>query len=184
MMSSFHPNNFTQAKDGRANWEYEYGFGASNELYTGPISSDFLGMTFPEVAELCLIKLHILLIGVETNSSSGILFNPSPHVFTFSHGTQGIFIAQNPTVVKSAAYYCFKCHEYATQADIVKCNCDKNTHYGGMPNANNNNNNNHSTAVAAPRRPKEVAEYTPHWKQLSQEERTGRNIRRYWSLIG
>ena len=29
-----------------------------------------------------------------------ILFNPSPHVFRFKQGTQGIFIAQNPTVVK------------------------------------------------------------------------------------
>jgi hypothetical protein len=40
-----------QSKDVRSNWEYEYGYGASNELYTGSLSSDFLDMTFPEVAE-------------------------------------------------------------------------------------------------------------------------------------
>ena len=67
------------------------------------MSSDFVGMTFPMVAEICLIKLHILLIGVEveTNAdSSGILFNPSPSIFRFSENSRGIFIAQNPQAVK------------------------------------------------------------------------------------
>merc|ERR1712098_632226 len=138
-MSSFHPSNYS--KDVRSNWEYEYGYGASNELYTGSLSSDFLDMTFPEVAEICLIKLHILLIGVETDSSStGILFNPSPHVFRFKQGTQGIFIAQNPTVVKSAALFCFKCHEYAIQSEIVKCTCDKSD--SGYTNNRTNSNAN------------------------------------------
>ena len=43
--------NIIQSKDVRSNWEYEYGFGASNELYTGPMSTDFVDMTFPQVAE-------------------------------------------------------------------------------------------------------------------------------------
>ncbi|XP_063691800.1 calcium-activated potassium channel slowpoke-like isoform X11 [Bolinopsis microptera] len=165
MMSSFHPSNYS--KDVRSNWEYEYGYGASNELYTGSLSSDFLDMTFPEVAEICLIKLHILLIGVETNSSStGILFNPSPHVFRFKQGTQGIFIAQNPTVVKSAALFCFKCHEYAIQSEIVKCTCDKSD--SGYT---NNRSNSNSTSKPKTQKKKKQSEYVPYWKRLSQEER-------------
>jgi len=164
MMSSFHPGNYS--KDVRSNWEYEYGYGASNELYTGPLSNDFLNMTFPEVAEICLIKLHILLIGVETNSTStGILFNPSPHVFRFKAGTQGIFIAQNPTVVKSAAHFCFQCHEYAISSEIVKCTCDKsNSTYTNNANANNADRN-------KKRRDLKGKEYIPHWKGLSQDDR-------------
>ena len=91
------------SNDVRDHWQYEYGLGASNELYTGAMSSDFVGMTFPMVAEICLIKLHILLIGVEVETNvdtSGILFNPSPNIFKFAENSRGIFIAQNPQAVK------------------------------------------------------------------------------------
>ena len=43
--------NLTQSNDVRSHWQYEYGYGASNELYTGAMSSDFVGMSFPQVAE-------------------------------------------------------------------------------------------------------------------------------------
>lgn len=169
MMSSFSPNNYS--KDVRSNWEYEYGFGASNELYTGPMSTDFVDMTFPQVAEICLIKLHILLIGVETDSpTTGILFNPSPCVFTFTEQTQGIFIAQNPQAVKSAAFYCFKCHEYSMTSEITKCTCDKSTYH--HPNNNEVVNNTNSKSDRRRQHDQLSAnQYVPHWKSLTTEER-------------
>lgn len=167
MMSSFQPHNYSN--DVRSHWQYEYGYGASNELYTGAMSSDFVGMSFPQVAEICLIKLHILLIGVESESrTTGILFNPSPSIFTFSEDSQGIFIAQNPQAVKSAAFYCYKCHEYSMTSEISKCNCDKSIKVYRQSSQNPDTmemskTNNHVDNLGT---------YSPFWKGLNKEERS------------
>lgn len=188
MMSSFQPGNYNNpSNDVRDHWQYEYGFGASNELYTGAMSSDFVGMSFPMVAEICLIKLHILLIGVEveTNAdSSGILFNPSPSIFRFSENSRGIFIAQNPQAVKSAAFYCYQCHEYTSNNEISKCNCDKTKFIRtglSVPVADGQFDGQYRTVnnfeltegyTEMPARPgPDVPNHVPFWKTLGKEER-------------
>ena len=85
-LRSFIPQNIksTVQKPVGDNWRDQYGEGASKELYTVRLSKDFVDLTFPEAAEVCLKELNLLLIGVEYNTATGsstILFNPSARIF-------------------------------------------------------------------------------------------------------
>lgn len=51
-------------------WQNDYLCGTGMEMYTEHLSSAFTGMTFAEAAELCFVKLKLLLLAVEMDTSA------------------------------------------------------------------------------------------------------------------
>uniref|UniRef100_A0A8C5H2R1 Calcium-activated potassium channel subunit alpha-1 n=1 Tax=Gouania willdenowi TaxID=441366 RepID=A0A8C5H2R1_GOUWI len=89
-------------------WQKYYLEGVANEMYTEYLSSAFVGLSFPNVCELCYVKLKLLLIAIEYKSEqreSSILINPGNHV-KMQEGTLGFFIASDAKEVKRAFFYC------------------------------------------------------------------------------
>uniref|UniRef100_A0A915K4N5 Uncharacterized protein n=1 Tax=Romanomermis culicivorax TaxID=13658 RepID=A0A915K4N5_ROMCU len=85
-------------------WLNDYLRGAGMEMYTADLSHSFLGMTFPDAANLLFAKLGLLLLAIEIKDSDNlecnISINPGPSVVIKSQ-TQGFFIAQSADEVKS-----------------------------------------------------------------------------------
>ena len=71
-------------------------------MYTETLSPSFTTMTFALAAELCFVKLKLLLLAVEEAGSgeedSQISINPKD--FKISPNTVGFFIAQSAEEVK------------------------------------------------------------------------------------
>ncbi|KAL2078597.1 hypothetical protein ACEWY4_026282 [Coilia grayii] len=109
-------------------WQKYYLEGVANEMYTEYLSSAFVGLSFPEVCELCYVKLKLLLIAIEYKSDqreSSTLINPGNHV-KMQEGTLGFFIASDAKEVKRALYYCKACHDDITDPKrIKKCGCKR-----------------------------------------------------------
>ncbi|CAH1794980.1 unnamed protein product [Owenia fusiformis] len=108
-------------------WQNDYMRGTGMEMYTEYLSQAFVSMTFPQAAELCFIKLKLLLIAIEARSEDGnescIAINPGNNIKIESN-TQGFFIAQSAEEVKRACYYCKACHEDVTDVRAIKkCRC-------------------------------------------------------------
>ena len=99
-------------------WQNDYLCGTGMEMYTEHLSPAFTAMTFAEAAELCFVKLKLLLLAVEmdlshtTNtggpnndgtggpaSGSTIVINPKGLV-RLPPSTQAFFIAQSADEVK------------------------------------------------------------------------------------
>ncbi|ESO01730.1 hypothetical protein HELRODRAFT_112655 [Helobdella robusta] len=108
-------------------WLNDYLRGTGMEMYTELLSNSFAGLTFPEAAELCFLKLKLLLIAIEARQEgadeSYILINPRYDVKLESN-IRGFFIAESADEVKRAYYYCQYCH-YSTidYKQIKKCLC-------------------------------------------------------------
>ncbi|ELU08381.1 hypothetical protein CAPTEDRAFT_138076 [Capitella teleta] len=108
-------------------WQNDYMRGTGMEMYTEYLSSAFIGMTFPEAAEMCFIKLKLLLIAIEARSDDGeescIAINPGPNI-KIEPNTQGFFIAQSADEVKRAVFYCRQCHGDVNETRAIKkCKC-------------------------------------------------------------
>ena len=50
-------------------WQNDYLCGTGMEMYTEHLSPAFTGMTFAEAAELCFVKLKLLLLAVEMDTA-------------------------------------------------------------------------------------------------------------------
>ncbi|GFQ95013.1 calcium-activated potassium channel slowpoke, partial [Trichonephila clavata] len=61
-------------------WQNDYLCGTGMEMYTETLSTSFVGMSFPQAAELCFVKLKLLLLAIEVinddGSDSKISINP------------------------------------------------------------------------------------------------------------
>uniref|UniRef100_A0A8C5H2J5 Calcium-activated potassium channel subunit alpha-1 n=1 Tax=Gouania willdenowi TaxID=441366 RepID=A0A8C5H2J5_GOUWI len=112
-------------------WQKYYLEGVANEMYTEYLSSAFVGLSFPNVCELCYVKLKLLLIAIEYKSEQResrfvcILINPGNHV-KMQEGTLGFFIASDAKEVKRAFFYCKACHDDISDPKrIKKCGCKR-----------------------------------------------------------
>ncbi|XP_028324004.1 calcium-activated potassium channel subunit alpha-1a isoform X11 [Gouania willdenowi] len=113
-------------------WQKYYLEGVANEMYTEYLSSAFVGLSFPNVCELCYVKLKLLLIAIEykseqreSRSRKRILINPGNHV-KMQEGTLGFFIASDAKEVKRAFFYCKACHDDISDPKrIKKCGCKR-----------------------------------------------------------
>ncbi|GIY29726.1 calcium-activated potassium channel slowpoke [Caerostris darwini] len=108
-------------------WQNDYLCGTGMEMYTETLSTSFVGMSFPQAAELCFVKLKLLLLAIEIlhddGSDSKISINPKSQV-KLTQDTQGFFIAQSADEVKRVWYYCKNCHEdVRDEKQIKKCKC-------------------------------------------------------------
>ncbi|XP_078659850.1 calcium-activated potassium channel subunit alpha-1-like isoform X46 [Branchiostoma floridae x Branchiostoma belcheri] len=108
-------------------WQKHYLGGVAAEMYTEYLSSAFTGMSFPQVSEVCFVKLQLLLIAVEFQGSETqekeILINPN-NSYHIKEGTLGFFIAQSAKEVRRAYFYCKACHNDVKQpSKIKKCKC-------------------------------------------------------------
>lgn len=108
-------------------WQNDYLCGTGMEMYTENLSPSFTGMTFPQAAELCFVKLKLLLLAIEVpsedNTDTKIAINPKKKV-KIQTNTQGFFIAQSADEVKRAWYYCKNCHEDIKDEKLIKkCKC-------------------------------------------------------------
>ncbi|KRZ91451.1 Calcium-activated potassium channel slo-1, partial [Trichinella sp. T8] len=108
-------------------WLNDYLRGAGMEIYTESLSHSFVGMTFPETAELMFTRLKLLLLAIEIKDDESlecnIIINPESNVI-IKVNTQGFFIAQSADEVKRAFYYCQKCHDDVLDVNLIKkCKC-------------------------------------------------------------
>lgn len=112
---------------GMPQWLNDYLRGTGMEMYTEILSNAFVGMTFPEAAELCFMKLKLLLIAIEARKSgtgeSFILINPKFDV-QLEKNIRGFFIAESADEVKRAFHYCANCHNNVPDYKMIKkCAC-------------------------------------------------------------
>ncbi|GFU80413.1 calcium-activated potassium channel slowpoke [Trichonephila clavipes] len=108
-------------------WQNDYLCGTGMEMYTENLSPSFGGMTFPQAAELCFVKLKLLLLAIEIpnedSSDTKITINPKKKV-KIGPNAQGFFMAQSADEVKRAWYYCKHCHEDVKDEKLIKkCKC-------------------------------------------------------------
>ncbi|KAL6742326.1 hypothetical protein Aduo_015485 [Ancylostoma duodenale] len=97
------------------------------EMYTDTLSHSFVGMTFPEAADLLFTRLGLLLLAIELkdeeNRECNIAINPGPSC-VIQPQTQGFFIAQSADEVKRAFFWCKQCHEDIRDVTLIKkCKC-------------------------------------------------------------
>ncbi|KAI1285718.1 Calcium-activated potassium channel slowpoke [Halotydeus destructor] len=108
-------------------WQNDYLCGTGMEMYTEYLSSSFSGMTFAQAAELCFVKLKLLLLAIEIggtgDGSATIVINPKGN-HRIQSTTQGFFIAQSADEVKRALHYCKSCHDDVRDEKLIKkCKC-------------------------------------------------------------
>ncbi|XP_076855996.1 calcium-activated potassium channel subunit alpha-1-like isoform X2 [Brachyhypopomus gauderio] len=110
-------------------WQKYYMEGVGQEMYTDYLSSSFVGLSFPEVCELCFVKLNLLLIAIEFKSDErnvNLMINPGRNVM-LQDKTMGIFIASDAKEVKRASVYCKACHDDISDPRLIKkCACKQN----------------------------------------------------------
>lgn len=132
-------------------WQNDYLCGTGMEMYTESLSASFTGMTFPQAAELCFVKLKLLLLAIEVavddGSDSKIAINPKKKI-KITLNTQGFFIAQSADEVKRAWFYCKNCHEDIKDEKLIKkCKCKNPT----QPQVGNNNDQNRVSSAPKPK---------------------------------
>ncbi|GIY62021.1 calcium-activated potassium channel slowpoke [Caerostris darwini] len=131
MANLFAMRSYKTAPD-MPNWQNDYLCGTGMEMYTENLSPSFGGMTFPQAAELCFVKLKLLLLAIEIpnedSSDTKITINPKKKV-KIGTNAQGFFMAQSADEVKRAWYYCKHCHEDVKDEKLIKkCKC-KNQYF-------------------------------------------------------
>lgn len=132
-------------------WQNDYLCGTGMEMYTESLSASFTGMTFPQAAELCFVKLKLLLLAIEVavddGADSKIAINPKKKI-KITLNTQGFFIAQSADEVKRAWFYCKNCHEDIKDEKLIKkCKCKNPT----QPQVGNNNDQNRVSSAPKPK---------------------------------
>ncbi|XP_025250315.1 potassium channel subfamily U member 1 [Theropithecus gelada] len=109
-------------------WQKHFLNSMKNNILTQRLSDDFAGMSFPEVARLCFLKMHLLLIAIEyksllTDGFCGLILNPPAQV-RIHKNTLGFFIAETPKEVKRALFYCSVCHDDVFIPELItNCGC-------------------------------------------------------------
>merc|ERR1719158_1162690 len=132
MANLFAMRSFITSPD-MAAWQNDYLQGTGCEMYTETLSPSFTGMSFNQAAELCFIKLKLLLLAIEVKSDEGNdnKISINPRGTKLPSNTVGFFIAQSAEEVKRAWFYCKACHEDIKDENLIKkCKC-KN-YIGGM----------------------------------------------------
>ncbi|OQV23876.1 Calcium-activated potassium channel slo-1 [Hypsibius exemplaris] len=124
---SFSTNDKTTSIDSYGGWKSEYLRGTGMEMYSEILSQAFVGLTFAEAAEICLLKLDILLIAVSFWDPGvddyAMDINPKPSL-AIEPRTQGFFIADSAGDVQRAASYCGLCHVNIHRIEMIKkCGC-------------------------------------------------------------
>jgi potassium large conductance calcium-activated channel subfamily M alpha protein 1 len=112
-------------------WQNDYIQGTGCEMYTETLSPTFTGMSFSQAAELCFVKLKLLLLALEVRPDDGgdTKISINPRGSKIPANTVGFFIAGDCMEVKRAWYYCKACHEdVKNENQIKKCKC-KNCGY-------------------------------------------------------
>ncbi|KAF7639871.1 hypothetical protein Mgra_00000791 [Meloidogyne graminicola] len=97
------------------------------EMYTELLSHSFVGLRFPDAAELLFTRLGLLLLAIELKDEDkkecSIAINPGP-ITVIQPQTQGFFIAQSADEVKRAFYWCKICHADVYDVSLIKkCKC-------------------------------------------------------------
>ncbi|CAG0884286.1 unnamed protein product [Cyprideis torosa] len=108
------------------NWQNDYLCGTGCEMYTETLSPTFTGLTFPQAAELCFVKLKLLLLAIEIKAENGqeAKISINPRGVRIQANTQGFFIAQSADEVKRAWFYCKNCHDDIKDETLIKkCKC-------------------------------------------------------------
>uniref|UniRef100_A0A646QCD7 BK channel n=1 Tax=Hemiscolopendra marginata TaxID=943146 RepID=A0A646QCD7_9MYRI len=132
MANLFAMRSYKTSPDMQA-WQNDYLCGTGMEMYTENLSPAFINMTFPQSAELCFVRLKLLLLAIEIKNEDGsdskIAINP--RAAKIQNNTQGFFIAQSADEVKRAWHYCKACHEDIKDATLIKkCKCKNfNAHH-------------------------------------------------------
>nr|ACJ22542.1 slowpoke potassium channel family member SLO-1 [Ancylostoma caninum] len=126
MANLFAMRSFKTSRD-TPDWLNLYLCGAGMEMYTDTLSHSFVGMTFPEAADLLFTRLGLLLLAIELkdeeNREYNIAINPGPSC-VIQPQTQGFFIAQSADEVKRAFFWCEQCHEDIRDVTLIKkCKC-------------------------------------------------------------
>uniref|UniRef100_G1RNE6 Potassium channel subfamily U member 1 n=1 Tax=Nomascus leucogenys TaxID=61853 RepID=G1RNE6_NOMLE len=109
-------------------WQKHFLNSMKNKILTQRLSDDFAGMSFPEVARLCFLKMHLLLIAIEykslvTDGFCGLILNPPAQV-RIHKNTLGFFIAETPKDVRRALFYCSVCHDDVFIPELItNCGC-------------------------------------------------------------
>uniref|UniRef100_A0A2K6FKY4 Potassium channel subfamily U member 1 n=1 Tax=Propithecus coquereli TaxID=379532 RepID=A0A2K6FKY4_PROCO len=109
-------------------WKRHFLNGMKNKIFTQRLSDDFAGMSFPEVARVCFVKMQIMLIAIEHKSHfqgdyCGLILNPPVQV-RLRKNSLGFFIAESPREVKRAAFYCSVCHSDVCNPELIaRCSC-------------------------------------------------------------
>ncbi|XP_055355099.1 calcium-activated potassium channel slowpoke-like isoform X2 [Paramacrobiotus metropolitanus] len=111
-----------------AEWQNDYLRGTGMEMYTENLSNSFVGMTFPQAAEICFMKLKLLLLAIalktDDNQEINIAINPGGNNNIIRLQTQGFFVAQSADEVKRAWVYCKQCHDDIKDESLIKkCKC-------------------------------------------------------------
>ena len=107
-------------------WKKEYLSTASKVILAETLSPTFVGMTFAEAAEICYVKLNLVLIAVEARKYEGgnIWINPRNRRIT--PNIIGLFLTGSSDAAKRAWFYCRVCHENLENLeDLKRCSCKK-----------------------------------------------------------
>uniref|UniRef100_A0A1I8AXV6 BK_channel_a domain-containing protein n=1 Tax=Meloidogyne hapla TaxID=6305 RepID=A0A1I8AXV6_MELHA len=91
------------------------------------LSHSFVGLRFPDAADLLFTRLGLLLLAIELKDEDkkecSIAINPGP-ITVIQPQTQGFFIAQSADEVKRAFYWCKICHADVYDVSLIKkCKC-------------------------------------------------------------
>ncbi|GAB6027124.1 hypothetical protein CHUAL_013857 [Chamberlinius hualienensis] len=125
MANLFAMRSYKTSPDMQA-WQNDYLCGTGMEMYTETLSPSFIGMSFAQAAEVCFVKLKLLMLAIEVKGEEGkddeIAINPRNAKIASS--TQGFFIAQSADEVKRAWCYCKSCHDDIKDETLIKkCKC-------------------------------------------------------------
>merc|ERR1719341_2580920 len=106
-----------------ANWQSDYLQGTGFEMYTETLSPTFMGMTFAQTAEICFVKLKLLLLAVELRGDDRTIAI-NPRTTKINAHTTGFFLTQSSDEVKRAFHFCKACHEDVRDENLIKkCKC-------------------------------------------------------------
>lgn len=107
-------------------WKQDYFKSCNKFIMAETLSPTFVGMQFSEVAEICYVKLNLLLLAIEARKYEGgdIYINPREKVI--NPNAIGLFITASADDAKRAWFYCKKCHaNITTERQVSKCECKR-----------------------------------------------------------
>ncbi|GAU91177.1 hypothetical protein RvY_03484-2 [Ramazzottius varieornatus] len=110
LMGNLFASRSSDTSDENPVWMNEYVTGAGKEMYTSRMSRAFEGLSFEAAAEVCYLKLDILLIAmakppVEGASFFSLQFILNPPDFIVTNGTCGCFLADSAQQAERFAQY-------------------------------------------------------------------------------
>lgn len=107
-------------------WKQEYMTTSHKVILAETFSPTFVGLSFQEVAEICYLRLNLVLIAIEARKYEGgrIWINPINKKVT--PNAIGLFITESSDAAKRAWFFCRVCHEnLVDMTKIRKCSCKR-----------------------------------------------------------